>query len=156
MSKDDRFRAFMNLSKETNVAYRNAAHKYGLSDSAFDILYFLETEGPLTQKELRLPTYSSKQTVNSSVQKMIKLGFIYIDEARGREKVLRLTEKGLTFAQATTQKVYEAERRAFESLGARDQEKLLALSAQFTHALVQEIDALEPLTRAINSSHVND
>lgn len=42
----------MNLSKETNVAYRNAAHKYGLSDSAFDILYFLETEGPLTQKEL--------------------------------------------------------------------------------------------------------
>lgn len=52
--------------------------------------------------------------------------------------------------------MYEAERRAFESLGARDQEKLLALSAQFTHALVQEIDALEPLTRAVNSSHVND
>lgn len=146
MSKDDRFRAFMSLSKETNVAYHNAAHKYGLSDSAFDILYFLGTEGSLTQKELCLLTYSSKQTVNSSVQKMIKLGFIYIDEARGREKVLGLTEKGVAFAKATTQKVYEAEQRAFESLDVRDQEKLLALSTQFTRALIQEIDVLEPLS----------
>lgn len=136
----------MNLSKETNVAYHNAAHKYGLSDSAFDILYFLGTEGPLTQKDLRLLTYSSKQTVNSSVQKMIKLGFIYIDEARGREKVLGLTEKGAAFAKATTQKVYEAEQRAFESLDARGQEELLALLTQFTRALIQEIDALEPLS----------
>ncbi len=135
----------MNLSKETNVAYHNAAHKFGLSDSAFDILYFIGTEGPLTQKELRLLTYSSKQTVNSSVQKMIKLGLIYVDEARGREKALALTEKGHAFAQATTQKVYEAEQRAFESLPARDQEKLLTLSSQFTQMLVQEIDALEPL-----------
>lgn len=145
MSKDNRFRAFMNLSKETNVAYHNAASKFGLSDSAFDILYFIGTEGPLTQKELRLLTYSSKQTVNSSVQKMIKLGLLYVDEARGREKALALTEKGLAFAQATTQKVYEAEQRAFESLNARDQEKLLALSAQFTQMLVQEIEALNPL-----------
>lgn len=151
VSNNENFRAFMNLSKATNGAYHSAALKFGLSDSSFDILYFLGTEGSLTQKDLCLLTFSSKQTVNSSVQKMIKSGLIRIDEPhgqekRGREKTLVLTEQGLKLAQETTLKVLEAEKRAFNSLDAKAQEQLVALSTQFTHALVDEIDALKPLS----------
>lgn len=151
MSNNENFRVFMNLSKAANGAYHSAALKFGLSDSSFDILYFLGTEGPLTQKDLCLLTFSSKQTVNSSVQKMIKSGLIRVDEPqgqekRGREKLLVLTDEGTKLAQETTQRVFEAEKRAFKSLNAHDQEQLVALSTQFTHALVKEIDALEPLS----------
>ena len=54
------------IFKENDVIYRRMAAQFGLSDSAFWILYCLrESVTPLTQKQLCESIYMSKQTINS-------------------------------------------------------------------------------------------
>ena len=143
MNKNERFKSFMDITKETNEAYHRAAQHFGLSDSTFDILYFLDTEGSLTQKELSVLMYSSKQTVHSAVQSMIQKGLVYFDGVRGREKTLALTEEGLKLAHETTHHVYLAEQKAFNSFSTADQIQIIALSTQFVRKLNEEIENLK-------------
>ena len=68
--------------KETDAIYHSAAVRFGLSDSAFWILYAIaDSQRTYTQNELCGAWSYSKQTVNSAIQSLIRQG---VCQAGGR------------------------------------------------------------------------
>ena len=70
--------------KNCAVYYKLASH-YGLTETMFDILYFVrENEDCGTQAQLCNNLYLRKQTVNSALKKLEKEGYIYLAKDRGK------------------------------------------------------------------------
>ena len=77
---------FNRIFKECNHIYHDIALKLKLSDSGFDILYILYTLGDgCLQKDICENTMLSKQTIHSSVQKLMRDGFLSLEAGRGRD-----------------------------------------------------------------------
>ena len=114
------------IFKENDVIYRRMAAQFGLSDSAFWILYCLrESATPLTQKQLCESIYMSKQTINSALKSLERNGFITLATGKDRRsKFLVLTEAGQELAARTVDLVIEQEQLAIASMG---QETVLIL-----------------------------
>lgn len=119
------------LYKETDDLYRRLAKHYGLSDSAFWILYLIEAAPqPITQTELVNALFLSKQTINSALKSLEQSGHIRLtgDPAGGRGKYLHLTELGKALAERTVRPVFQMEERAFHAMTAQQQRGLLELN----------------------------
>lgn len=104
------------LYKEQDDLYHSFALAFGLSDSAFWVLYALcESDQTYTQNELCAVWFYSKQTVNSAINLLVKDGYVVlkpIEGTRNRKAVL-LTEAGKAFCKKTILPLLDAERRAF-------------------------------------------
>ena len=137
------FREFNRLYKEENEIYHEIAVRLGLSDSAFSILYFLCFLGDgCTQKDICGSVFLSKQTVNSSIQKLEGLGYLYKEKGRGRDTHIFLTESGTSMIHEKIQPIIEMERRAFSALG-EDAETLVRLSQRYLASLRAETQSLK-------------
>lgn len=127
------------LYKEEDNLYHRLAKHFGLSDSAFWIIYTLEAaQSPLSQTEMCSYLALSKQTINSALKQLEREGFIQPFEAPGRRKYLELTSKGRALAEHTARKVLELEKRTFLALSEEERASLLALSRRHLELLVQE------------------
>lgn len=132
MSKE--MRRFNHLIVETNAAYHEIALRFGLSDSAMEILYTICDYGegdacPL--QEVCRQTGISKQTINSAIRKLEAEGMIYMEQSGTRTKRLCLTKEGKLLAQNTVVKLMEAENEILRSWPEEDVEKYLALTERF-------------------------
>ena len=65
-------RAIDDFYRQADELYRQTAWRMGLPDCAFDIVYALVNEDGLTQKQLCELGFSSKQTVHSSIKRMVQ------------------------------------------------------------------------------------
>ena len=64
-------REYNRIYKEVNDIYRDAASKFGLSNSVFDILYTIcEVGEGCLQKDVCDATFIPTQTVNSAIRKL--------------------------------------------------------------------------------------
>lgn len=135
---------FNSIIKENNEIYRNAAKLVGLGDCAFWILYALRSDGnTLTQKEICYATYQPKQTVNSALKKLKTDGYVELFSANDRRcKQVRLTEKGLSLAEKTVDKVILQEQNALSQLTLEEQEAFLCLFRKYTDLLNANIQTL--------------
>ena len=89
---------FNHIYKELDDLYHEIALKIGISNSALAILYTVCVLGDgCLQKDVCQEAYISKQTVNSSVRKLEKNGYLYLEQGTGRDKHIRLTEMGRRF-----------------------------------------------------------
>ena len=87
---------------ETNALYHAAAVQFGLSDTAFWILYALySSAAPLTQVQMCAEWCLPKQTLDSAVRSMVEQGLLVLTPAPGgkRAKNLNLTEAGRALAE---------------------------------------------------------
>ena len=126
---NDFLREFNRLEKELNDLYHDVALKMGISDSAFSIFYILYTLGDgCLQKDIWYEIFANKQTVNSSIRKLEKDGYIYLKQGRGRDKHIFLTESGRQFTEKHIIPVVQKENAAFTSLRLEEQKELLRLS----------------------------
>ena len=73
-------RAIDDFYRQADELYRQTAWRMGPPDCAFDIVYALVNEDGLTQKQLCELGFSSKQTVHSSIKRMVDKGVV---ELRG-------------------------------------------------------------------------
>ena len=138
-------RAYNVLYKETNAIYHQLAGYFGLSDTAFWLLYSLrETDRPLNQAELCSILCASKQTVNSALKSLEGEGYIRLESAAGdrRSKEIHLTEKGLLLARESVDQVLALEERATQRLSEEERLAILALGRRHLEALRQETEAL--------------
>lgn len=129
---------FNHLLGETNAAYHDAALQLGLSDSAMQILYAVCGYGeglrcPL--QEICRQTSLSKQTIHSSLHRLMQEGILRLEQAGNRNKDVCLTEKGRQFAQKTVARIIETENAIFASWPPEDVEKYLQLTEAFLTAL---------------------
>lgn len=125
------------IFKETDEIYHNIAKTLGLSDCAFWILYSLRTEGDaLTQSEICNTFYQPKQTVNSALKKLEQNGYIeLLERSDRRRKQIRLTQKGITLAEETVDRVIGVEQKTMSGLDEAEQKAFVGLFRKYTDLL---------------------
>lgn len=136
---------FNSLWKEGNEIYRNAAKKFGLSESVMWIVYFLrESGGSLTQRDICACMNQPKQTTNSALKQMERNGLITMTDGEDRRcRTVALTKMGNELAQRTVDKIIDAENYTMDQLSAQEQEQLMALFRKFNNILKKKIGELE-------------
>lgn len=141
------YREFMKIynecTKQTEEQYRRLAKHFGLSDSAFQILYYLRVNGGTgTLTELYRHLFVSKQTVYSSLQSLEKAGIVAQAETKGKEKPFTLTRTGIRLAQQTADKILAAEERIYKLFEDKETERYLRFERRFTDALIRETEII--------------
>ena len=136
-------REYNRLYKEINNIYRDAAAKFGLSNSIFDILYTIcEVGDGCLQKDVCDATFIPKQTVNSAIRKLEQEGYLTLSNGKGRSKHIHLTESGHTLLKETIFPIVEAENEAFTELSPQECALLLKLHGKYITALREKFSKL--------------
>ena len=134
---------YSRLYKEEDSLYHRLAKHFGLSDSAFWIIYTLEAfRTPVTQAELCGNLSLSKQTINSSLKQLEQEGHIRLSSGPGRRKYLALTPQGQALAGRTVRRVLELEERAFHRMSPEEQANILALMRRHLKLVLQEAEQI--------------
>ena len=94
-----------------NMLYKETDDFFGMTSTAFWLLYFIREKNHCTQSEIASRLSIPKQTVNSSLKRLEKDGFIRLeaDSDNHRNKLLSFTEKGEELAKSTIDRVFELE-----------------------------------------------
>lgn len=112
-----------------------------ISDSASQIMYCLRlSDEPLTQARLCSMIYLSKQTVNSSLKKMEKEGYVRLQGAKDskKSKLVSLTEKGEKLAESVADKMIEKELAALKAIPEEKVKEFVSLYALYAACLKSE------------------
>ena len=122
--------------RESGELYRDIAASFGLSESAWDILYsiYLAGDKGISQRDICEQMCVGKQTVNSSIHKLAREGVVSLSR-EGRTSLVELTEVGASLAARAVAPVIAAEEAALADLGEDGQEQALALLRRYTRAL---------------------
>ena len=134
--------AFNQLYKEMDEIYHVYAKEQGISDTVFWILYSLyENNSSYIQKELCSEWHYPPQTVNSALKSLEKQGIISLEAVPGnkKNKLVSLTEHGLTLTQRVIARLTDAERNAILSMTADERRTLLSLTEKYTEFLRRHV-----------------
>ncbi|MDO4262317.1 MAG: MarR family transcriptional regulator [Eubacteriales bacterium] len=137
--------AFNQVYKDMDDLYHEYARKWGMSDAAMWILYFIqESDTPKTQKELCDEWCYSRQTVNSALKNMESKGLIRFACAEGnrKNKQILLTEEGQELSDRVIRPLVEAELAALDSLGEAGRGELLLRLKQYLSMLHRGVESL--------------
>ena len=108
--------------------------------------------GSIAVSRLTSEWFYSKQTINSAIKTLTARGFATLEFAEGsrKNKVVRLTEAGMRFAEHYALPAQEAEQQAFEVLEPWEQREIMRLIEKFSHALGDECDVFKQHIAAEN------
>lgn len=133
---------YIQLNKEIDQIYHEAAVWLGFSDSVMALLFSLLEEGDgLTPTELYHEWSLSKQTGHSALAWLEKRGFVTLKpgEEDRRSKGVFLTDRGRVYAEQAIGDLMEAERRAFAALEQEEQRQLVFLTEKIVYHLKKEV-----------------
>lgn len=133
--------------------YSEFSRACGLSDCAYWMLVDTSTAGGgIAVSRLTSEWFYSKQTINSAIKTLTARGFATLEFAEGsrKDKVVRLTEAGMRFAEQYALPAQEAEQQAFEVLEPWEQREIMRLIEKFSHALGDECDVFKQHIAAEN------
>ena len=140
MTFRDFLRDVNNIYKKNCAVYYKLASHYGLTETMFDILYFVrENEDCTTQAQICNNLYLRKQTVNTALKKLEKEDYIYLEKDAGnrKNKTIHFTEKGNELVRNTVDHVFEVERRAFERLSEEEKNGVLYYGLKHVNVLAE-------------------
>lgn len=132
------YEALDSFWREQNQLYRDVATSFGISESAFSILYaiYLAGESGISQRDICVQMCIGKQTVNSSIHKLEREGVVVLESGPGRRGLLaHLTPVGLELAGRTIVPMIEAELAALREFDGGELELALLLGRRYTDAL---------------------
>ena len=131
------------LSDEINALYHRASTKMGFADSDMAILYMLCDYGHgLTQSDIISATGMSKQTVNSSVSRMAKAGWLTLGQKDHRRREIVLTEKGQEINDKVIHPFMEMEEHLFDTWSDEEKNTYLELHRRYRDALEAMVAAM--------------
>ena len=131
------------LAGEINALYHEAAVKMGVSDSVQNILYVICEKGDrCLQSDISKLTGISRQTINSAIRKLEKDGIVYLEQGKGRNTIVCLTEKGKQFASEKIYPLYEIENKIWNEWTAEEQEQYLLLTQKYRDALKKYLNEI--------------
>ncbi len=127
--------AYCRLRDRQHAVYDRCAKRHDLTVNelfVLDILWF-SPEG-CTQKEICERLSANKQTVAAITGRFQKKGYIFFEEVAEdrRNKRIRFTERGRTYAQAIIPPAADAENLAMAALGTEKIAELVQLTTIFT------------------------
>lgn len=127
--------------KQYDALYRNAGAVFGFSDCAMWVLYYLKiTEEEISQQDLIEKMMFPKQTINSAVSVLAGKDLVELSMIPGtrNKKKITLTTEGAEIARNTVGKMYQAECRAVEQMGAERMKQFMELYRDFYDHLYTE------------------
>ena len=131
------------LTGEINSLYHEAAVKMGISDSVQNILYVLcEKDGQCLQSEISKLTGISRQTINSAIRKLEKEEIVYLEQGKGRNTILRLTEKGKIFSSEKITPLHEIENKIWNDWTEEERQQYLTLTKKYRDGLKKYLEAM--------------
>lgn len=134
-------RRYNGLYKESNGIYHRLARHFGLSDSAFWILYTLrEAGGSVSQSQLCGDLFLSKQTVHSALKQLEQGGYLQLENVPNsrKNKQVRVTSQGEQLLAQVADPVFAMEERAFLRLTPQQRQAVLELDEALMEALRRE------------------
>lgn len=137
MSKE--LKEFNSLYKEWGEIYHKISAKLGLSDSEFLIFYALVELNLDRQKDIADYFCISKQTINSAVKKLVKVGMVELKVAKGGDMQIVFTETGTKFAQEKIIPIVNIEKSALAELGQKDSQELLRLTRKHLDIFKEQV-----------------
>ena len=138
-------RQFMDLWQSVDRLYGDYARSKGLTFMSFNVLDIIcHNEGSCTQKRICEETQYPKQSVNLIIKGFLERGYVELREmpADRRNKLIRLTPEGLSYAEEILEPVRKAERAADAELTAEEWAGVLHLLKRYAARLTQEMDSL--------------
>ncbi len=131
------------LSNDLDAIYHQASRKLGISDSTLIVLYEIYVnKGCCPLSAIIKNNGLSKQTANSSVRKLEAEGILRLEPYKGKAKLLRLTEKGNEYAEATAGQVFAAECSVFAGWTEEDINTYITLLEKYNVSLRKEIEQI--------------
>ena len=131
------------LYKESDRIYGEYAEHFGLSNTAFCVMYTLGHEpGELTQNDICSAWMLPAQTVNSAVSGLAKRGLLRLEQIPGTKnrKKLVLTESGQRMSRRIEGEIEEIERAALLGFSEAERESYLAMFERHLEYLKREKD----------------
>lgn len=136
-------RRFNHLVGEINAVYHEAALKFGLPDSAMQVLYTVCVQGEACAiGEIVRQCGMSKQTLNSVLRRLEDDGVVYLEADGGRRKRVCLTERGKALAETTVRRLIELEDGIFMTWTQEEREGYIELTQRYLDALGARLEAL--------------
>ena len=132
------YEALDSFWREQNQLYRDVAASFGISESAFNILYaiYLAGEKGIAQRDICVQMCIGKQTVNSSIHKLEREGAVVLKSGPGRRGLLaHLTPVGLENRRAYHRPYDRGRACGAEEFDDRELELALLLGRRYTDAL---------------------
>lgn len=133
------------INKQINSAWSKSTALYVKAAAALHIgypemmvLYALETEGNLTQKQIAENYGMQKQTVNTVVRSLDKRGFVLLTAGKTdrREKIVSLTDSGKAYARPLLEPLRNAEDKIYRMIG-EDRLRVMAETLELFNLLFE-------------------
>lgn len=131
------------LANELDLLYHQAARKLGVSDSVLCILYMIHEKGDgCLLCDICNESGISKQTINSALRKLEKEDILYLEQDKGKNKRIRLTEKGRQYTAHTAARLYDAESRALSGWSEEDLSAYLRLMKKYNDCFRIQVEKI--------------
>lgn len=117
--------------KETDEIYYNYAKEYGISETAFWVLYSLwDRDSAYTQRDFCVEWYYSPKTIHSALKVLETQGLIELALTPGnrKNKQILFTAKGKALAEKVIAPIMQAEQDSFSDLEETERELLLSVT----------------------------
>lgn len=130
-NKRDKVKQLSKILYNIDTQYIKVVRQMGYKANMFWLLYSLDNNDPMSQKQICEDWDMPKTTLNTLIKECEGLGYITFESVKGerREKVIILTESGKKYAKQIMNKIYKAEEEAFYALEERD--KFISLAQNF-------------------------
>ena len=140
---EEQWRRYNYILMETDAAYHDMAVKLGLSDSAMRILYILcINEDSCLLNDIARYSCMSKQTVHSSLHKLVGEGLLELQAVDGKKKSVRLTEKGSAFCEGSVRRIIALENTVINRWTEEERQIYLELSQRYLTEIKEQIKEL--------------
>lgn len=133
------------VSKAIDDLYHSLSVKYNMSDSALWIFYTLRImRRPMTQSELCNYIFQSKQTINSSLKKLVDEGYLAFEMSPNnkKNKFIILTEKGSQIVEEEIDPVIKCESNVLNRLGDERRKLFVELYQEYYSLLKKELEGI--------------
>lgn len=136
MADDSHLRRFNRLIGEINAVYHDIASHFGLSDSAFQIIYTLYVEdGSCQLRDICSFSGLTKQTVNSALRNLERDEIVTGEKSGSKQKIISLTAHGADLAEHTAARIIAAENEIFGSWTDDELKNYLHLTEEYLIAM---------------------
>lgn len=110
----EKIRRYMIITERIDEIYSHFSKVMGMSESELCVLYLLDREPSLSQRQICEQWLIPKTTLNTIIKKYEKIGYIQFEKIPNNRKEmrLRLTVKGKEYAATFLESIYRAEDKA--------------------------------------------
>ncbi|MEE8885846.1 MAG: MarR family winged helix-turn-helix transcriptional regulator [Eubacteriales bacterium] len=118
---------------QCNAMYHRWAANQDINYYQLLVLYAIDQRDALTQREICELEGLQKQTVNSVIRQFKAEGYVTLEPGQKdkREKLVRFTQKGRTYAQEVLSPLFQIEKKVYSMMGQERVQQLYELSRLF-------------------------